>query len=53
MTDKQKIKKAFELLERIPVAGPLVDTMHTVRTLLAEVHNGMGEAVSEEAKNDG
>lgn len=50
MTDKQKIQRAFELLESIPVAGPLVDTMHEVRALLAEVHNGMTE---KKENNDG
>lgn len=49
MTEKQKIQRAFELLERIPVAGALVDTMHEVRALLADVHNNM----SEEVKADG
>ena len=46
---KEKIKRAFELLQTIPVMGNHVDTMHEVRVLLAEVHNGI---VEEETNGD-
>lgn len=47
MTQKEKLKRAFNLLSAIPVAGDLVDTMHEVRVLLADVHNTMPDQKKE------
>lgn len=49
MTQKEKIKRAFELLRTIPVKDIHVDTMHEVRVLLAELHNSI---VEEETESD-
>lgn len=47
---KEKIARAFALLEKIPVSGPAVDVMYEVRVLLAQAHNELKE---KEAEKDG
>lgn len=46
--NKKKLERVWNLLQTIPVNGALVDTMHEIRLLVADVHSHL-----EEVKDDG